>query len=79
VSESTWPSSSTRLSRSPSGSITAPTWAPEARTRLATFSACFWRSKLMAPMVDAYGFTASTSAPSLASTLGMTNEVDPKA
>ena len=31
----------------------------------------------MTPAVEAYGLTASTSAPSLASTFGMTNDVEP--
>ena len=38
VSLSTWPSSSIRVRCSPSGSSTAPTWAPEAWTRVARWA-----------------------------------------
>ena len=43
----------------------------------ATCSAWVGRSKPRAPLVDAYGLTPRMSAPSLASTFGITNEVEP--
>jgi hypothetical protein len=79
LSVSTWPSSSMSVMCSPSGSMTAPTWAPEVRTRGATSAADTSRSKEEAPGVEAYGLTARMSVPSLASTLGITNAVEPYA
>ena len=51
--ESTWPSSSISVMRSPSGSMTAPRCEPDARTRSPTRAACSHRSKASAPDVDA--------------------------
>ena len=42
-----------------------------------TLAAWLSRSKSTMPAVEAYGFTASTSARSLASTFGMTWATDP--
>ncbi len=50
-SVSTVPSSSTMTSPSPSASTTAPSWAPEARTRLATRAAWASRSTDIIPGV----------------------------
>ena len=74
----TTPSSSTRVSCSPSEPNTAPIAAPEDRTRSATAAAEAIRSKAIAPAVDTIGFIASTSAPILESTLGMTRLDVPK-
>ena len=79
LSLSTWPSSSIRRRRSPSGSSTAPRCDPDARTSSPTRWACSSRSARSSPAVDTNGLTANTSRPSLASTLGMAKEVDPKA
>src|SRR3954463_4568999 len=72
LSESTCPVSSAMVMCSPSGWITAPRCEPEAFTSSPTMAACCQRSKVTAPDVDAYGLTASTSAPVLLSTLGIT-------
>ena len=77
-SSSTWPVSSTRVSCSPSGSNIAPRLAPEDRTSSASRAACTVLSKLMTPDVETFGLIPRTSAPSLASTLGMTKLVVPK-
>ena len=73
----TRPVSSTSVSCSPDGSITAPTSAPEAFTSSPTPAACSARSNPSTPLVEANGLTASTSAPSFDSTFGITKLVAP--
>ena len=62
---------------SPSVSITAPRWAPDARTSSETWAACSQRSKVSDCRVEAYGLTDSTSAPSFDSTFGITKLAAP--
>ena len=73
----TRPVSSITVSCSPPGVKTTPSDASDARTSARTRSACASRSNAVAPTVDAYGFTAITSAPSFANRLGMMNDTAP--
>ena len=72
--------SSTTTASSPSGSMTNPRSLPETRTRSARRATCASRTSAVAvaDAVLANGFTASTSAPSLVSRLGITIDAAPK-
>ena len=73
------PVSSTTTASSPSGSITNPRSLPETRTSSASRATCASRTSAVdvADAVLANGLTASTSAPSLVSRLGMPIEAAP--
>ena len=62
---------------SPSGSNTNPRSEPEVRTRSPSAFTRVSRSSTVAPTVAAYGLTASTDAPILLSTCGITTDVAP--
>ena len=76
---SAWPSSSMIVAVSPSGSMTTPSWLPDARTSSDKRDTRAERSSsaAVADAVLAYGLMESTSAPVLARTVGMTIDAAP--
>ncbi len=78
VSVRTWPSSSMRVRRSPSGSMHRAQLGARRAHQVADLAGVLVAVEAAStPAVEANGLTARTSAPSLASTLGMANEVEP--
>ena len=67
------------MASSPSGSMTKPRSLPDTRTSSAIRATCLSRTSAVdvADDVDANGLTASTSAPSLVSRLGITIDAAP--